>query len=57
MFVGTETTAMPATTRVVLTTGVLGGFHDVLVVQLRDDESSCRKARFGLALRERRRSR
>jgi len=26
MFVGTETTAMPATTRVVLTTGVLGGF-------------------------------
>ena len=26
MFVGTETTALPATTRVVLTTGVLGGF-------------------------------
>jgi len=26
MFVGTETTAMSATTRVVLTTGVLGGF-------------------------------
>ena len=26
MFVGTETTAMPATMRVVLTTGVLGGF-------------------------------
>lgn len=26
MYVGTETTAMPATTRIVLTTGVMGGF-------------------------------
>jgi CrcB protein len=26
MYVGTETTALPATTRIVLTTGVLGGF-------------------------------
>lgn len=26
MYLGTETTAMPATTRIVLTTGVLGGF-------------------------------